>query len=341
MKFLSDFQQELISQTSIVHYIEYQFEKELKNVSNILDIEIPENLYDDNSGIMKKLILECDKALERINESYLPDRPIPNIIRNVDMREPIGEVINYCIEGLQCGETINIEELKVELEETNKLNGENYYSFTDKELEEIIISAQVIFDNRRNNELYEQETAVEALKTSINLVDNKSSSNIFRQSFINIFSIFDAYIFESLKLYFCKKPHELECFLEIKNNDKVRVNIEDVLLFENIEELKESMIHRQFDGKYLSEIIRKLKKYNSDLFSEIDYPALMEMIERRNIHLHNKGFADSKYCTSFNIYKFNIGDYAYIDSEYLFIKAFNSLSRFATNFEKVFNIGTV
>lgn len=139
MKFLSDFQQELISQTSIVHYIEYQFEKELKNVSNILDIEIPENLYDDNSGIMKKLILECDKALERINESYLPDRPIPNIIRNVDMREPIGEVINYCIEGLQCGETINIEELKVELEETNKLNGENYYSFTDKELEEIII----------------------------------------------------------------------------------------------------------------------------------------------------------------------------------------------------------
>lgn len=77
------------------------------------------------------------------------------------------------------------------------------------------------------------------------------------------------------------------------------------------------------------------------MFSEIDYPALMEMIERRNIHLHNKGFADSKYCTSFNIYKFNIGDYAYIDSEYLFIKVFNSLSRFATNFEKVFNIGTV
>lgn len=338
MKFLSNFQQELISQTSIVHYIEYQFEKELKNVSNIVDIKIPENLYDDNTDVMKKLISKCDKALEIINESYLPDRPIPNIMKNVDMREPTGEVINYCVEVLQCGETLNVEELKKELEETNKLNGENYYSFTDEEIEEMIASAQVIFDNSRNNELHEQEASIEALKTSINLVDNKSSSNIFRQSFINIFSIFDAYIFESLKLYFCKKPQELENFLEIKNNDKVKVNIEDVLLFENIDELKESMIHKQFDGKYLSEIIRKLKKFNSALFSEIDYPALMEMIERRNIHLHNKGFADSKYCTSFNIYKFNIGDYVYIDSEYLFIKVFNTLSQFATNFEKVFNI---
>ena len=338
MKFLSNFQQELISQTSIVHYIEYQFEKELKNVLNIVDIEIPENLYDDNTDAMKKFISECDKALERINESYLPDRPIPNIIKNVDMREPIGEVINYCVEVLQCGEILSIKKLKKELEEINKLNGENYYSFTDEELEEIIASAQVIFDNARNNELYEQEAAIEALKTSINLVDNKSSANIFRQSFINIFSIFDAYIFESLKLYFCKKPQELECFLEIKNNDKVKVNIEDVLLFDNIEELKESMIHRQFDGKYLSEIIRKLKKYNSALFSEIEYSALMEMIERRNIHLHNKGYADSKYCTSFNIYNFNVGDYVYIDSEYLFIKVFNTLSQFATNFEKIFNI---
>lgn len=337
MGFISDFQIEMISQTSIVHYIEYQFEKELNNVSNILEIKIPENLYDNNSSFMEKLTSVCDKALDSINQAYLPDKPMPNIVNNIDMREPIGEVISYCVECLQCGETLKIEELKVELNEANKLNGQNHYCFTDDELEEIIVSSQVIFDKDRNNELYEQETAIEALKTSINLVNNTSSSNIFRQSFINIFSIFDAYVFENLKKYFCKKPQELENFLDIKNSDKIKVNIEDVLVFNNIEELKENMICKQFDGKYLGEMIRKLKKYNTDLFSGIDYTALMEMIERRNIHLHSKGCADLKYCTSFNIYKFNVGDYVYIDSEYLFTKVFNTLSQFATNIEKTLN----
>ena len=59
----------------------------------------------------------------------------------------------------------------------------------------------------------------------------------------------------------------------------------------------------------------------------------MEMVERRNIHLHNKGYADNKYYNSFNIYKFNVDDYVNIDSEYLFIKVMNTLSKFLTNVE--------
>ena len=65
----------------------------------------------------------------------------------------------------------------------------------------------------------------------------------------------------------------------------------------------------------------------------------MEMIERRNIHLHNKGFVDNKYFDSFNIYKFNIGDYAYIDNEYLFIKVMNALAQFSSNIERELCIG--
>lgn len=338
MSFLSDFQLELISQTSIVHYVEYQFERELKNVERFLDIKIEKNLYNNNSEFMKKLTTECDAVLERISREYLPDKPIPKIINDIYVQKPVYEVIDYCIEALECEETLTIEELKAECEETDEINGENNYNFTDEELKGIMEAAQIIFDNNKNNDLHEQENAIEALKISINLVNNASSSNIFRQSFINVFSIFDAYVFENLKKYFCKRPHELEKFLEVKNNDKIKVNIEDVLLFGNIEELKESMIHKQFEGRYLSEIIRKLKNYNADVFSGIDYPILMEMIARRNIHLHNKGYADSKYCSAFNIYKLNVGDYAYIDGEYLFIKVFNTLSHFVTNFEKMLNL---
>ena len=50
---------------------------------------------------------------------------------------------------------------------------------------------------------------INSFKTSIKLVDNSSLSNIFRQSFINIFSIFDAYVFEYIEEFFCAYQKEL------------------------------------------------------------------------------------------------------------------------------------
>lgn len=341
MSFISDFQMELVSQTSIINYIKFQFEKELNNVSQFLDINIGGNLYDNNAEFMKKLITKCDEALENINNNYVPNNPLPPIAKNLDVREPIGQAIEFCLESFDSEETLTVLSLKKELDNANKNSGEKLYNFTDKEIEGIITASKIIFDNNKNSELYKREMSIEVLKTTINLVNNASSSNIFRQSFINIFSIFDAYVFENLKIYFCKHPKELEKFLALKSNDKIKVNIDDVLLFDNIEELKENMIYKQFDGKYLSEIIKKLKNYNDDIFSNIDYPKLLEMIERRNIHLHNKGFVDTKYLKSYNVYKFKLNDYAYIDDEYLLIKVFNTLSQFASNFEKVFNLEAI
>ena len=55
MGLLNNFQFELISQTTIVHYIEYSFEQELNKAKEFLDIEIKENMYDNNSNYMKLL----------------------------------------------------------------------------------------------------------------------------------------------------------------------------------------------------------------------------------------------------------------------------------------------
>lgn len=335
MFFLTDFQFELISQTSIVHYIEYQFEQELNRAKRFLNIKIEENPYDDNSDYMRVLNSACDDLLEKNSQSYLNEKKLPDIAQNVDVREPIGEVIQYCVETLEDGGYLGTTELKEELDEINRINGDDYssYDFTEEQIKQIIESAYIIKDYRVNAEMEEQDEVVNSLKTTIKLVDNSSSSNIFRQSFINVFSIFDAYVFEYLKQFFYAKPEELEKFLDIKNNEKVKMTLDEMLYFDSIEDLKITMVQKQFAGRYLSELISKLKKYKPNIFIDIEYPMLMEMIERRNIHLHNKGFVDNKYYSSFNIYKLNIGDYAYIDSEYLFIKAFNTLSRFATNIE--------
>ena len=48
VNFLNNFQSELISQTSIVHYIEFQFEQELNKVRRYLNVEIKDEIYNNN-----------------------------------------------------------------------------------------------------------------------------------------------------------------------------------------------------------------------------------------------------------------------------------------------------
>jgi len=127
----------------------------------------------------------------------------------------------------------------------------------------------------------------------------------------------------------------LDNFFDNKNNDKVKVVLDEILSFSTIDELKYEIIRRQFSGKYLSELISKLKKQIPSLFDKKEFEKVMEIIGRRNIHLHNKGFVDEIYCKSFNLYSFNVGEYAFIDSNYLFIEVFNTLSTFVTNLYKL------
>ncbi len=330
---LNDFQVELDSQTAIVYYIEYQFEKELNRANRYLNLDIKQNLYDNNIDYMKMINSSCDEFLDKNSILYIKPRKLPTIAKNVDVLEPIGEIIDYCIEVLEQGEDIEVNKLKDEL---SKIDEEYYHfnNFTEKQLEEMITSASIIKDNRVNFKLAEQDEIINSLKTSIKLVDNSSSSNIYRQSFINIFSIFDAYVFEYIEKYFCSKPAELNKFLEIKNSEKVKMTLDEVVEFRSIDNLKNEMIHKQIASKYLRELINQIRKYRPSVLNGIEYPMLVEMIERRNIHLHNKGFVDKKYCDSFNVYNFNEGEYAFIDKEYLFSKVFNILSQFVANMEK-------
>lgn len=335
MNILTDFQMELISQTSIVHYIEYRFEKELDSVLHLLDIEkIPESLYDDNSSFMGRLTLSCNAFINKTEKAFFVERPIPDWVKTVSTEEPLGDLLNYCIESLDEGALV-FEKIKNKIIEVNEEFEEISYDFTDEQINEVIEAANIIYHYCKNKEFEEQIDKVNLLKTTIKLVDNSSSSNIFRQSFINAFSIFDAYVFDFLKEYFYRNPDKVDSFFGIKNNDKIKVSLEEVISFSDIDSLKNDMIRKQFAGKYLREIIYKLHSYDNSLFDGIKFNELMELIERRNVHLHNKGFVDSKYCSKYNLNGYNVGDYAFIDSKYLFIRTFNTLSNFITNLNTV------
>ena len=336
MEWLNSFQSELISQTSITHYVEYCFEREYNAVGHLLKIKIDlDTIYNDNAAIMSKLANACDAVLEENGKSYVQTDALPKWIKESYRDDTLNEVLDYCIEELKSDLPLQAEELKKELDNINLENGENIYDFSEEQLKDIIKAAHILMLEQQNGEMEENDDKINAFKITIKLVDVSSSSNIFRQSFINIFSIFDAYVFDFLKQYFRQRPEELDCFFECKGNERAKITFNDVLPFATIDDLKNDLINRQFEGKYLSEIIRKLKKYKPALFGNLDYLDLMEMIERRNVHLHNKGIVDEHYKNNYNKYNFDLGDYAYIDSEYLFIKVFNTLSAFVTNLDSL------
>lgn len=71
-----------------------------------------------------------------------------------------------------------------------------------------------------------------------------------------------------------------------------------------------------------------MKSHNPELFNidgEIKYANFIEMINRRNCHIHNNGVIDNSYLginkindkPEFNIYNFSIGSYAEINRQYL------------------------
>ncbi|MDE6604544.1 MAG: hypothetical protein K2K85_00795, partial [Clostridia bacterium] len=119
------------------------------------------------------------------------------------------------------------------------------------------------------------------------------------------------------------------------NKELIKIGVDEIVSFNKIEALKNDIIQKQFEGRYLSDILSRLKEYNKTVFDNINFPNLMEMVSRRNIHIHNKGIVDDKYSEKYNIYGLKKGDFAFIDNNYLLANVFNTLLTFAQNLQNL------
>ena len=338
MNIFNDFQAEIDSQISIIYYFQRRFEYEFKSVSHIIQKLIPSNidkLYNNNSDLMNELLAACNLKLEHNSSLYVATDELPNWIKGLDLREPTGELIELCIDYIESGKPLSLQEFQSIIAETNKLNGKNHYDLSNEKLVEILSVSQTLFKLCKNNELTLEDEKLNLLKTTIALIDTSSNSNIFRQTFINSFSLFDAYVFDCVKSFFYKHPTELTVFFTTK--ELMKIGIDELILFDKIEELKSEIIHKQFAGRYLSDVISRLYKYDETIFEHVNFSNLMEMVSRRNIHIHNKGIVDDKYCENYNIYGLKKGDFASIDNNYLLANVFNTLLIFAENLQKILN----
>lgn len=230
-------------------------------------------------------------------------------------------------------ETVTAEEIKERVDLVDEETGDKCCDMLKVEdYESILKFMRCIL---HNEEIEEKEADLEEyqeLQTLYSIFDEETPINIYRQSFILLLTAFDAVIFDLAKMLFVSRFFEVAPYI---NYDK-KFSLSDISKHSNFEEFSEKTVDSIIAGKYVADLLEMIYKYDNSVFN-IDgvdcYLTLMEIIQRRNLHIHKKGIVDEKYFTKGNGSELGIsvGDYAVIDNEYMH-KATVLLEKFVTNF---------
>ncbi|MEG1725895.1 MAG: hypothetical protein RR313_10925 [Anaerovoracaceae bacterium] len=171
------------------------------------------------------------------------------------------------------------------------------------------------------------------LKTLYNIFDDKNPINIYRQAFILLMTAFDAATFDLFSNIFNQDFFNIA---RIMNYDK-KFSLDDITKYQNFNEFASKTIDIMISGKYVSDVLEILHGYKNDYFlveGSDRFEEIMEMVQRRNLHVHKNGIVDEKYFTKGNGSQLGIhtGDYSVIDNIY-YNKASEILRAFITNIQ--------
>lgn len=143
--------------------------------------------------------------------------------------------------------------------------------------------------------------------------------NALRQAFILLVTLFDAAVFDLVRV--ALRRHFFVLVARLGTKDKVPLDtFKD---YQNFEQLKDSLIEDQLRNRYLKDLIFFLDKEGVTRLPPDEDERLVGVVEvilRRNVHVHNGGRVDKTYLdkadASFNPFGFALGDYAPIDEPY-------------------------
>jgi hypothetical protein len=163
---------------------------------------------------------------------------------------------------------------------------------------------------------------VKNLSSALNLPNPEAITSPWRQSFITIMARFDATIFDIVRAGFHNDFFRV--FMAFVSKSQIKIELKRIADLGSFEKLQTELVNDQLKGKYLRELILTLRGIDVPDVTELeeaDYHRLIEVILRRNLHLHNNVVVDQKYLhdaeTIYNVDQFCLGDFATIDLEYL------------------------
>jgi hypothetical protein len=198
---------------------------------------------------------------------------------------------------------------------------ENHRSIEDK-IEFAIKDALIILYQIKIAQIEQACEKSEEIEIAVRMQSPKTEINILKQGFILLMTLFDATIFDLMRIAINKDFFGLIGIL----GEKDKIFFREFTDYSSFDEFRDEVVEMQLKKKYLKDIFGLLRKQgveyvvDSSGFSSIH---LTEMIQRRNIHIHNRGLVDEKYlergkngAPRYNIYNFALGDVAEIDNTY-------------------------
>lgn len=299
------------------------------------------DILEQIGALIRIKIEECTETLRNAEKVPLPH--ISNTILENDLqdclcgylKEYVSDCVNnpYNLPYSKLIETVTAAEIKKQVDLIDEETGDKCYDMLKVEDYESIL--KFMRCTLHNEEIEEKEADLEEyqeLQTLYSIFDEETPINIYRQSFILLLTAFDAVIFDLAKMLFVNRFFEVAPYI---NYDK-KFSLSDITKHSNFEEFLEKTVDSIIAGKYIADLLEMIYKYDNSVFN-IDgvdcYLTLMEIIQRRNLHIHKKGIVDEKYFTKGNGSELGISvcDYAVIDNEYMH-KATELLEKFVTNF---------
>jgi hypothetical protein len=149
-----------------------------------------------------------------------------------------------------------------------------------------------------------------------------SEIHIYRQGLILLMTTFDVAVFD-----LARAALRADFFGLISKFGNDKLSLQEIGAFGDLDALRDGIIEQQLKKVFIRELLFLLQKMGATLTDSKDrFPELIEIVLRRNLHVHNRGFVDEKYLEgNFNIYELKLGDFAVVDWSY-FLQAVELLT---------------
>lgn len=252
----------------------------------------------------------------------------PRGLRAIDVRSTLGEWIQYFVEALgghvtQAAIEQAVDDAKQMQAQAVREHGDDYIEvLSDEEIQYAIDSALFLLADRKlAGLLYVQDRFLE-FDLAHRLASPDAGLNVLRQGFLLLMTAFDAAVFDLFRVGLSRDFFKGIAALAGKD----KVPFARFSKFQTFEQFRDDIIEDQLRSRYLKDLLQILNSFGVECVDEATgdrFIDLIELVLRRNVHVHNRGIVDERYLERdengsprFNIHNLQLGTLAVIDFAY-------------------------
>lgn len=288
-------------------------DEEIANVGGVSDMV--------SAGTMKKM-LDLQGRLERLPKN---DPSEPSLENSGLFSEWVEFLLsNYSHEDIQAGSN-DLRERIFEEAQHRALDDEIPWSESQQIISDALEAAKGASLERQIDGLQYVLEQVRFLHVHARIVQPDAEINYLRQAFLLLMTAFDAAVFDLVRSALHSRFFDLIGKFARKDS---KLTLAKLSSYGNIEHATVQIIEEELKWFYVKDLLTKLSDDCAveciDRRAGYNFAQLIELVQRRNLHVHNRGYVDEKYLESggntqkprYNLFNLALGDPAVIDEHY-------------------------